>query len=327
MLTGMDYVYAVWQERSFSAAARRLFISQPALSAAVKKVEWELGLPIFDRSRSPLQLTDAGKAYIEAVERIFRIQKDLTRYCGDLAGLHSGSLNLGGTNFFASCFLPPMIEAFSQKYPQIQLSVTESDSADLYDKLATEELDILVDSGVYDASLYEILPFYTDHLLLAVPSKLAVNACREVASGKMMRADILAGRHLLADVPVVSLQEFAGEDFLLLGKGNDMYRRAKGLFQAAGVVPQVRLYLNQLMTAFHMARQGLGITILTDTLVSLAAPTDALVYYRLAGALATRETFLAVKKRGYRTKAMEGFIQSSLGLYKKDSSLANQSDS
>ena len=92
MLTGMDYVYAVWQERSFSAAARRLFVSQPALSAAVKKVERELGLPIFDRSRSPLQLTDAGKAYIEAAERIYRIQHDLTRYCSDLAGLQSGSL-------------------------------------------------------------------------------------------------------------------------------------------------------------------------------------------------------------------------------------------
>ena len=327
MLSGMDYVYAVWQERSFSAAARRLFLSQPALSAAVKKVEKELGLPIFDRSRSPLQLTDAGKAYIEAVERIYRIQNDLTRYCGDLAGLHSGSLNLGGTNFFASCFLPSMIEAFSQKYPKIRLSVTESDSADLYDKLATEELDIIVDSGVYDASLYEILPFYTDHLLLAVPSKLAVNGRREVAAGKMMWADILAGRHLSADVPIVSLLEFAGEDFLLLGKGNDMYRRAKGLFQAAGFAPKVRLYLNQLMTAFHMARQGIGITILTDTLVSLAAPTDALVYYRLAGDLATRETFLAVKKRGYRTKAMEGFIQSSLGLYIKDSSQGLQSDS
>ena len=66
MLQGMDYVYAVWQERSFSAAARKLFVSQPALSAAVKKVEAELGLPIFDRGRTPLQRTDAGRAYIES---------------------------------------------------------------------------------------------------------------------------------------------------------------------------------------------------------------------------------------------------------------------
>ena len=317
MLSGMDYVYAVWQERSFSAAARRLFVSQPALSAAVRKVEKELGLPIFDRSRSPLQLTDAGKAYIGAAERIYRIQKDLKRYCDDLAGLESGTLQLGGTNFFASCFLPPMIEAFSQKYPQIRLTVTESDSADLYNKLATEELDIIVDSGVYDSSLYEILPFYTDHLLLAVPTALAVNRQVELAGAMLRREDVLAGRHRDGSAAAVSLAVFAGEDFLLLGRGNDMYRRSKGLFQANGIVPKVRLYLNQLMTAFHMARRGLGITFLTDTLVSIAAPTEDLVYYRLEGELAMRETFLAVKKRGYRTKAMEGFLASSLGLYGK----------
>lgn len=159
MLSGMDYVYAVWKSRSFSAAARRLFISQPALSAAVKKAEKELGLPIFDRSHTPLQLTDAGRAYIEAAARIFHIRHDLQRYCDDLAGCGSGTLSLGGTNFFASCFLPPMIEAFSKKYPQIRLSVTESDSADLYHKLSAGELDIIVDSGIYDSSLYDIMPF------------------------------------------------------------------------------------------------------------------------------------------------------------------------
>ena len=95
-MQGMDYVYAVWQEKSFSAAARKLFVSQPALSASVRKVERELGLPIFDRSTTPLQLTDAGRAYIEAAERIFRIKRDLKSYCDDLAGLESGTLRLGG---------------------------------------------------------------------------------------------------------------------------------------------------------------------------------------------------------------------------------------
>ena len=99
----MEYVYAVYHEKSFSAAARKLFISQPALSAAVKKVEKELGMPLFDRSALPIQLTTAGKAYIKAVQQILTIQKNLKGYMGDLANLQSGNLSLGGTNFFASC--------------------------------------------------------------------------------------------------------------------------------------------------------------------------------------------------------------------------------
>ena len=202
-MQGMDYVYAVWQEKSFSAAARKLFVSQPALSASVRKVERELGLPIFNRSTTPLQLTDAGRAYIDAAERIFRIKRDLKSYCDDLAGLESGTLRLGGTNFFASCFLPPMIEAFSSRHPHIALSVTESDSADLFNKLATEELDIIVDSGIYDAALYEAIPFYQDHLLLSVPTFLPIN--REFASYLLTQQDIMLGRHLRPDVPAVPL--------------------------------------------------------------------------------------------------------------------------
>lgn len=313
-MQGMDYVYAVWQEKSFSAAARKLFVSQPALSASVRKVEKELGLPIFDRSTSPLQLTDAGRAYIEAAERIFRIKKDLKSYCDDLAGLESGTLQLGGTNFFASCFLPPMIEAFSQRHPHIALSVIESDSADLFNKLMTEELDIIVDSGIYDEALYETIPFYQDHILLSVPAALPIN--EKFAAYRMTRQDILMGRHLEARMPAVPLAAFEETDFLILGKGNDMYRRSKKLFQHNGFTPCVRLYLNQLMTAYHMARQGLGATFLTDTLVRLSAPNEALVYYKLEDEEAARQIFLAVKRRGYRTKAMQGFIESSLALYR-----------
>ena len=312
-MQGMDYVYAVWQEKSFSAAARKLFVSQPALSASVRKVEKELGLPIFDRSTTPLQLTDAGRAYIDAAERIFRIKKDLKSYCDDLAGLESGTLQLGGTNFFASCFLPPMIEAFSQRHPHIALSVIESASADLFNKLMTEELDIIVDSGIYDESLYETIPFYQDHILLSVPASLAIN--EKFAAYRMTRQDILMGRHLEARMPPIPLSAFAETDFLILGKGNDMYRRSKKLFQHNGFTPHVRLYLNQLMTAYHMARQGLGATFLTDTLVRLSAPNEALVYYKLEDEAAQRQIFLAVKRKGYRTKAMQGFVESSLALY------------
>ena len=313
MLKEMEYVLAVWEARSFSAAARQLFVSQPALSAAVKKVESELGVPLFDRARSPLGLTDAGRAYMEAAERVIRIRRDLKRYCDDLAGLQSGTLALGGTNFFASCFLPPMIEAFSRTYPQIRLSVIESDSADLYNRLAEGKLDVIVDSGVYDATRCDSTPFYTDHLLLAVPAGAPIHA--RFSDACMTRQDVLAGRHLSAATPAVSLAAFAGMDFLLLGPGNDMYRRAKGLFQTAGYAPRVRLYLNQLMTAFHMARQGLGATFLTDTLVSLSLPTNALFFYRLEGALARRKTFLAMQHKGYRTRAIEGFVQVVLELY------------
>lgn len=303
----MKYVYEVYREKSFSAAARKLFVSQPALSAAVKKVERALGLPLFDRSTSPVQLTTAGKAYIEAAQQIMTIQKNLRSYIGDLANLQSGTLSLGGTNFFASCLLPPMIKAFSDAWPNISLRVTESDSADLYARLLTEEIDIIVDSGLYDENLYESMPLLEDRILLAVPRDNEQNDLHMAA--QLTQADIIAGRAEDEKIPTVSLSDFAREDFLLLGRGNDMYRRALNLCQTSGFTPHVRLYLNQLMTAYHTACQGLGLTFLTDSLARLSMPSDMLIYYKLADPAATRKIFIACRRNCYRTRAMQEFIR------------------
>ena len=69
MFQGMEYVYEVYLEKSFSKAAEKLFISQPSLSANVKRVEHHIGYPIFDRSTKPLSLTECGVQYIKAVEK------------------------------------------------------------------------------------------------------------------------------------------------------------------------------------------------------------------------------------------------------------------
>ena len=72
-----DYILAVYEEKSFSKAAKRLFLSQPALSMAVKRVEDELGITIFDRSSLRLQLTDEGRIYIEALEEIRTLRQSI----------------------------------------------------------------------------------------------------------------------------------------------------------------------------------------------------------------------------------------------------------
>ena len=75
MFTAKKYIYEVYREKSFSKAAQNLYISQPSLSARIKKAEETIGFPIFDRSTSPLQLTEVGEVYIKAVEEIFRIEQ------------------------------------------------------------------------------------------------------------------------------------------------------------------------------------------------------------------------------------------------------------
>ena len=76
LYNGMEYIYTVYKERSFTKAAKKLFISQPSLSASVKHIEEKVGYPIFDRGTKPISLTECGRKYIESVEKIMAVEDE-----------------------------------------------------------------------------------------------------------------------------------------------------------------------------------------------------------------------------------------------------------
>ncbi len=90
MFKGKEYIYEVYKTRNFSKAATNLFISQPSLSATVKKIEQRLGTPIFDRSVNPIQLTECGQKYIQYIEQIFDLENDFKAYLNDITTLNTG---------------------------------------------------------------------------------------------------------------------------------------------------------------------------------------------------------------------------------------------
>ena len=96
MFQGMEYVYEVYKEKSFSKAAANLFISQPSLSANVRRVESRIGYPVFDRSTKPLGLTECGEQYIRCVERIMNIRKKIfSDFINDWGGLKNRNSDPG----------------------------------------------------------------------------------------------------------------------------------------------------------------------------------------------------------------------------------------
>ena len=102
MFTWKKYVYEVYKEKSFTKAAQNLYISQPSLSARIKKIEEYIGEPLFDRSTMPLQLTEVGEVYIKAAEEIAQIEQRVENYINDLSGLKTGSLAVGASTLFAA---------------------------------------------------------------------------------------------------------------------------------------------------------------------------------------------------------------------------------
>ena len=146
MLNYKEYIYAIYQEHSFSKAAQKLFVSQPWLSSVVKKVEQEIKTPLFDRSTTPISLTPAGEYYIQQVEKVMAIEEDMREHFAALSSPGT-QLHIGSSMFFCTYVLPRLFQEFREQNPQITLTLTEGSSAALSEKLLERKAGLLPGGG------------------------------------------------------------------------------------------------------------------------------------------------------------------------------------
>lgn len=314
-MNARDYVYEVYKERSFSIAAKNLYVSQPALSASVKKIEQELGITIFDRSTSPISLTEEGKVYIEALEKMKNILSETRVKLSDMNELKTGIIKVSGENFVSSFILPKIIMEFSKKYPGIKVEIIESNSPDLRQLLLNETADLLI-AHDFDKNLYSCESILEESLLLAVPENFKEN--KRLEDYLLTREDIINGKHLSEDCPKIRLGEFKDVPFVLLKKGNDTRRRADLILDEEGIsLSNVKIYLDQLITSYNMECFGLGAGIVNDVLVKSSLQKGC-VYYKLSGRSAYRTMSIGYKKNRYVSKVMKAFIETAKEVYKNN---------
>lgn len=302
---GMEYVYEVHKSGSFRQAAENLYVSQPSISASVRRIEERLGCSIFDRSAKPLKLTQCGEKYIAAVEQILIMEREFVEYVNDWNGLRRGSLVLGGSSLFTSLVLPPMISRFTRSFPHVHIELIEKTTANLEYFLANGSIDLVMDYQIPHAELYEKEVLFVEHLLLAVPKSNPINA--SLRSYRVDPKHIQSGEAAIDAIPAVPLNRFRSESFILMKAGNDSRRRADELCSAAGFEPKVLLEFDQQMTNYHVSTSGMGLCFASSTLVRLLEPSPDMVYYRLSGEASRREICLFWRQGRYLTKAMEEF--------------------
>lgn len=306
MFTWKKYVYEVYREKSFSKAAQNLYISQPSLSARIKKVEERIGVPLFDRSTSPLQLTEVGKVYIEAAEEIFQIEQRVENYINNLTTLKTGHLAIGASTLFAAYVLPSLITRFNKKFPDVHIQLIEGNTTQLENMLSNNSLDFVIDNYHYDSILYNKELYCKENILLAVPKHFPIH--EELKVYQLTYNNIKNRSYLSSLYPAVPLSAFSKIPFIMLTPGNDTRIRGDRLCRASGFHPNIILEFNQQSTAYMAASTQLGATFISDILVSQLPSFENLVYYKLDGEDAKREVFFYYKNHKYKTRVMEEFI-------------------
>lgn len=155
-LQQLEYVTAVAQWGSFVTAAEKCFVTQPTLSMQVKKLEEEVGVILFDRSRQPVALTDGGKMFIEQAKVVLRENKRLKEVVSTAKGDIAGELKIGIIPTLAPYLLPLFAHAFTQSYPNVTLTVDELTTENIIKSLKEETIDCgILATPLHEAQLNE----------------------------------------------------------------------------------------------------------------------------------------------------------------------------
>ena len=306
MFRGKEYIYEIYKEKSFSAAAQKLYITQPALSNTVKRIEDRIGFPIFDRSTSPIQLTEVGKEYIRSAEIILKAEEDFAHYLADTQNLKTGKLSIGGGALLSSYVLPKLIAGFREKFPYVELNIMEGSTPTLERSLADGVLDFLIDKEVITGENFECREYQQEHMILAVPGSWEING--RLAAYQQSLENIITEQFLAPQYPEVPLEQFSEAPFVMLTPESSMYRRAAGVCSRYGFAPKTVLTLDQEMTAYNMTCAGLGASFVSDTLVKGTMPHPNVVYYKLAPEFASQTIYFYYKKNRYIPKCMSEFL-------------------
>ncbi|MFH0342529.1 MAG: hydrogen peroxide-inducible genes activator [Chromatiales bacterium] len=290
-LNELRYLVAVAQERSFRRAAERCFISQPALSLAIQKLEDELSVRLLERSKTEVTVTPIGERVIEqaqrALEEIGRI-KDIARQGQDQL---VGPLSLGVIYTVGPYLLPALIPVLRRRAPGMPLAVEEN---------LTENLEVLLRNGKLDVALIA-LPFDAPGII----TRPLYDEAFEV---------VLPAEHPWASRSSIKAKELSKERVLLLTAGhcfsNQVTEACPELAARGGQIQQG----NSLETIRNMVASGLGITVLPCSANMTKFRSPLLKAVPFATPSPSRRIALAWRRSFFRGEAVEALAQAIRGL-------------
>ncbi len=264
----------VAETRSFSIAAQKLHLTQPAISKRVALLEQQLGTQLFDRIGRSVNLTEAGEALLPHARNVHRELLDAEQSVRDLAGEVSGRLRLATSHHIGLHRLPPVLSDFSQNCPAVQLDIEFMDSEQAYE---------LVLQGKVELAVITLAP--------------AVEPCLITRPVWHDPLDFLVARgHPLAKSKSIALEQLSACSAILPGLNTYTGQIIKTLFDQHQVKLQISLATNYLETIRMMTAVGLGWTVLPrsmkdSTLVSLKV--DEITIERTLGYVYHRDRSLS----------------------------------
>jgi LysR family hydrogen peroxide-inducible transcriptional activator len=286
-LTELRYIVAVARERHFGRAAEACFVSQPTLSVAVKKLEEELGVQLFERGPGEVTVTPAGLKIVAQAQRVLEEAARIKELAAAGRDPLAGPLRLGAIYTIGPYLLPKLIPILRRAAPQMQLHIQENFTHVLAELLKNGEVDVILVALPFAEPGIETRAVYDEPFMVAVPKGHAWDGRKRA----------------------VSSEELTKESLLLLGEGHcfrDQVLDICHVVRAKERSPLARTVEGgSLETIRQMVAGGVGVTVLPSTSITSNTSSDLIRLLPFARPTPTRRVALAWRKSFPRPEAIE----------------------
>ena len=267
----MQTILMVVEEGSLTKAAEKLFLTQPALSRIVSRVESELGAKIFNKFVTPWQLTHAGEIFLKNANKIISIFNLTNREIESLVELKSGRLTIAVTPFTERYLLPTVIPFFKVMYPNfdirfLQVPTVETDSV-ICHNVVNFGVVALPPACCEDVEMVNIKTY---NVLLAMPLDYPL------AKGYKFPKD---GQNF----PEIDLKEITTEPLILIKDGMRISDKVRDIFKHAKLKPNIAFEVSTLDIAYHFVEAGNGLSFLFDEQINREADKNKIAYFKIKG--------------------------------------------
>lgn len=285
-----QYMLTVLQEKSITAAAKKLYISQPSLSQMIKLVETNLGTPIFNRSTDPITLTFAGEKYMEAARQILTINNNLQKEIDEINHEDHGTIKLGIPVQRAMQVLPYILPRFKKAYPHVRIDVQEHGST------TTESLVL---EGSVDFACLTTYPKHEDlEYILVENEELVLLTSRNSAIAKRIPAGT-----------TIDIHEAKDEKFINIKSGHSVRTTQDRLFIQKDMQPEILFETMSIEVAKRTAIACDAVMICPQNYIEMSPELlPNCVTYPIQGIEHNRNFYICHRKDRYLTKYMRDFI-------------------
>jgi DNA-binding transcriptional LysR family regulator len=277
--------YHAAKYQNFTIAAKKLYITQPAVTAQLKLLEDHWSLKLFKKKGRNIYLTDEGKILHDYALKVFEYEKEIEHVIEDIKELKRGVLRLGTTKTYARYFMPFMMTSFHEAYPNIKINLDEGSSLEMIHSLVELRNEVAVIANAEDNPDVCFIPFSREELVV-----------------------ILAPDHHLAHKKDVSFNELAEEPIIMKEVGSGTRRLVNGLFARNDCTPNILMETSNTEFIKQLVQRGEGVSFLVREAVALELREKKLATVPLEGGNIFLDVSIAYLKSQHLSRPAHAFL-------------------